>query len=490
MNRPGVGFTILNSTPNKSIPDDTGTGFFIGPCEKGPSTPQLITSLERFEAIFGGRLSDSSLYDSVEVFFREGASRCYVARVLGPNPSSSTAEIFDQSGSTSPGDVALVATAVNAGAWGEDLNVEIVAGSSGGLFVVVVSDDNLGELERSGDLADRAEAVTWSEGSDYIRLTLGGSSEDPRVQGPTSFSTGDDDRGNITDTELEAAADTFDIDLGPGQIAAPGFTATTAHVVLLAHAAERNRRAILDLPNTDDDSTLSDAVAAITENLRYGAAWGNWPIINGITASTTRTIPPSGVIMGLIARSDRLGTPNQPAAGSGRDGQSLLPRTVIDLAESFSTDIGEALNSVGVNLFRSISGVIQNYGYRSLSLQDADPGWWQFSNSRLIMAIVARGITISRDFVFAEIGADRRTLARYEGRVRGEALLPYYKAGSLYGNTADEAFSVDATSIAANPDSEIALGNIRCLVAVRPSAFAEAVSFVISNVPISQSLAA
>lgn len=486
MSRPGVVYSIIDTPVAKSAPTDTATGFMIGVCERGSTAAAVeLTSVDQFVTTFGDRLSYSSLYDAVESFFAEGGSTLHVARVVGPSPVYATENLFDMSGSTAPGDVALVATAKEYGTWGNGLTVEVEAGGGGGTFVLVVADAD-GELERSGDLADRAAAVTWSASSDYITITLGASAEDPRVQGPTSLASGTDDSSNVTATQAITALGLFDPDLGPGQVAAPGVTTSTIHEALLDHASTYNRRAIIDGEDTATYSDVVDAAEALSalDTARYGAMWGGaWPIINGLTASTTRTVPPSGVIMGMIARNDASNSPNQAVAGV-----HVLPRTVIDLSNTFSAAEHETLNDAEVNAFKSVYGQVQNYGFRSLALKDDYPSWYQFSASRLLMAITAKATATAQRFLFSEIDGQRTKLAELEGAVKTEALAPYYP-GSLYGNTSAEAYSVDATSVTANTDEDIANGDITVLVAVRVSPFAEYVQIVISNTPITGTIA-
>lgn len=477
MSRPGVDFSIVDTPVAKSTPTDTGTGFLVGVTERGSTEANLLLTFQQFVDTYGSRLSYSNVYDAAECFFQEGGSRLYIARVIGPDPVYSSANIWDASGSTAPGDVALVATAIEYGSWADDLSVEIEAGGGGGTFVVVVADSD-GELERSEDLADRAAAVTWAESSSYIRFTLGASAEDPRVQGPTNLSGGDDDYANITIDETTAALDAFDRDLGPGQVFAPGDTTSDTHEALLDHAASNNRRALLDATDTSNTTTLTSAATSLSglDNSRYGALWGNWPIINGLTSGTTRTVPPSGVIAGMIARSDVAGNPGQAVAGV-----HVLPKTVIDLSNSFTAEQGETLNDAAVNIFRSINDTIQNYGYRSLADKDALPSWWQFSASRVVMAVTAQTKAVLDRYVFSQIDGKRLKLAEIEGAVKTSAVDPYYSIGALYGETAADAYSVDATSVAANTDQDIANGEISVIIAIKASPFAEYITFTVNN---------
>lgn len=493
MSRPGVEVSIQDLPSPKAAPTDVSTLFAVGYTYTGlPATPTLVTSLKRFTDIFGKRLNNSSMYDALDAFFSQGGSRAYVSRVVGPTPVNASAHIFDQAGSNVPGDVALDATAVSPGAWGNALNVEVKDGANPATFYLIVSHDVDGVLETSPDFGTRADAVTWaSQKSKYIRLALGASNQIPRAQSPISFTGGNDDVGNATVTDVIVALTSLDQDLGPGQVIAPGFTNSDVHQALLNHCSSsriaNRRRAIIDLENTDVVADLVSAGEALQalSNSKLGAAWGGtWPVLQGLTPGTTRTAPPSGVIAGLIARSDRSNSPNVAAAGVN----GIPTSQVADLSNEFNEDDRETLANASVNTFARVDGQIQNYGFRSLASIDDTVSWWQFSASRLLMAIQAKATAVAKRFVFAQVDGKRHMLAKLEGDVEGEALKPYYLAGSLFGETESEAFQVDAKSQTANPNTQLAQGIVRVLIAVRVSEFAELIQLEISNVPITNPL--
>jgi phage tail sheath protein FI len=405
-----------------------------------------------------------------------------VSRVVGPASVNATANILDQSGSVVPGDVALVATAVNAGAWANSLNFEVTV--TGSDFEIIVSHDDDGELERSGLLADRAAAVAWSATSDYITLTLGASNEDPRAQGPTGLTTGTDDRASITDAQWLTALNVFSRDLGPGQVLAPGRTTTAGHGQLLDHAEANNRVALLDLANTAVVATLEAAIVAIQSraDARYGQVLAPWAVIPGIVPGTTRTVPYSAVQAGLYARSDRINSPNVPVAG--QNGQA---RFVIDLAQSWSDDDRETLNDAGIAIAKDVYGAIQTYGLRSAADPEDDPLWLQFPGARLLMAIRAECAVVAERKQFAQIDGKGLVFRDLQSDLEGEVLLPYFDQGSLYGETPEEAFRVD-TGAQVNTAETIAAGEIRAAVGVRTSPGAELVYIQIARQAITQPL--
>jgi hypothetical protein len=479
--RPGTEVALIESPPPRSIPTDTGVWFVTGVTEKGSADEAVaITSLGQFEDRFGSRLANSVLYDSLELYFAEGGSLAYIGRLVGDTPVKASANLSDGTGTT------LTIQAADYGSYGNDLNIEVVAGGAPGTFVLVVSSDADGELERSPDLADKQAAIEWASASDDIRAVAGAGTGDPVVAAPASLTGGTDDSGTIDDTNRATALGLFTRGLGPGQVSHPGVSTLTAHSQLLAHAQQNNRVAILDGP---DSSSVSAVRAAATdlaedENARYGGLWGNWLVIRGLVPHTTRTVPPSPEVAALMARSDRASSPNVPAAGA--NGQAA---TVIDLSVSFSDDDYESLSGDAVNLFRQVYGVFENRGYRTLAPKDTNPNWWQLSHVRLYMAVVAQGQAVAERYVFAEIDGQRRKLSQFEGDLVG-VVTPYYIAGSLYGETPGDAFRVDATSPSINPDDQLQDGVVRGVIYLRMSPFAELVRLEIVKLPITQPLPA
>lgn len=67
----------------------TSTAGFLGPTERGPERPTLITSFSGYKRQFGGILDDSYLANAVEGFFTNGGSRCYVGRVTDADDEAS-----------------------------------------------------------------------------------------------------------------------------------------------------------------------------------------------------------------------------------------------------------------------------------------------------------------------------------------------------------------------------------------------------------------
>lgn len=469
---PGVTLVERDSPVAGSLPLDTGTAYFAGLCERGAVDKVLgpFRNLAQVIAATGGRVAYGYLYDAADIFFKEGGSLLYLAREVGPAPKTSTLKLSDGDDDT------LEVSATSPGAWGDDIEVGVTV-PGGGTFTLPVSylDEVVEEL---GPYATNAEAVQGvEEESAYIRLKdLGGG--DPEAAEATALTGGDDDRANITDTQRKAALALFTADLGPGQVARPGATTTGVHAMLLEHAEANHRTALLDGADTATVGTLTAAAATsrALDAAGCGGLFAPWAIVAGVTAGTTRTVPYSVIQAGLIARLDSetynsthgVNNPNEPAAGVNG-----ISRTALGLSQEAWTDVERGtLNDAGVNVARVLFGQVRTYGYRTLANPLTKPLQALLNNRRIDMAILAKADVITERFNFGQVDGRGRKLANYAGVLRTDVLLPYYEVDALFGDTDEEAYTVD-TSDQVNPVEELAKGNVRALIEAARAPFAE-----------------
>lgn len=119
---PGVYVEEYDNSPRAIEGVGTSTAGFVGMAAKGPAegAPLLITSPADFTRKFGGYLTEFAygeyryLASSVEQFFLNGGTRCYVARVIAPDAVCA----FGKSG-------ILSVTAANEGEWGNRIQVTV-----------------------------------------------------------------------------------------------------------------------------------------------------------------------------------------------------------------------------------------------------------------------------------------------------------------------------------------------------------------------------
>jgi phage tail sheath protein FI len=119
---PGIYVEEYDSSPRSIEGVGTSTAGFVGIAEKGPTTgePQLITSFAEYLRQYGDYLSVHThgeyrfLPYSVEQFFTNGGTRCYVSRVIPQDAKPAKA---------SQGILSFVAA--NEGKWGNRISVSI-----------------------------------------------------------------------------------------------------------------------------------------------------------------------------------------------------------------------------------------------------------------------------------------------------------------------------------------------------------------------------
>lgn len=459
-----------------------------GITDRGPiDKAVLVTSMTEAKATYGDRQSYSVLMDTLETFFREGGSKAYIARVIGPANVTALRNLVDGAAA-----VSLIVKAKNPGAWGNNLTIQVLdntddATIQAGRYRLRVVESGVVK-ETSGDLQTQADAVAWAQNSVNVNVAIGASANPPVKAAAAALTTGADDRASIVDAHWLIAQNLFTKDLGPGQIAQPGRTTDNAHDQLLAHGVLNNRVPCLDLPDSGSAATLRTSALAqrnrADKGQRFGGAFAPWDVIPGLLPGTTRVVPPCGRQMGVIARNDAAGeSPNVPAAGEL--GQAEF---VIDLSQpKFSDADRESLNEAGVNVSIVKYGGVRTYGWRTLTDPLNDPNWITLSNSRLYMAIAAEADVISERHAFKMLDGKKVEMNRYGADLTG-MLLPFFNEGSLYGESPAEAFDVNVGA-QVNTPATIAARELHAVLELRMSPFGERVILEVVKVPSQEAIA-
>ena len=154
---PGVYVEEYDNTPRSIEGVGTSTAGFIGFAEKGATVgaTALVTNFKSFTKQFGGFLSEYThgeyrfLANSVEQFFANGGTRCYVSRVV---PSDATAA-KKKSG-------ILTVTAANEGKWGNRIQVSFAT----------VTKKKMQLIAKSGDTSFVAKSVDGFREGDVVTI--------------------------------------------------------------------------------------------------------------------------------------------------------------------------------------------------------------------------------------------------------------------------------------------------------------------------------
>lgn len=96
------------------------TGGFTGVTAKGPNDrADLCTSFTQYASKYGGDYSGSFMFPSVQAFFAQGGTRCFIARVVGQGAVAADTMLANHEGTPS-----IDVNAISPGAWGNDVSVQ------------------------------------------------------------------------------------------------------------------------------------------------------------------------------------------------------------------------------------------------------------------------------------------------------------------------------------------------------------------------------
>lgn len=472
---PGVAFKWQSYAPPRGIVVDGSTFFVVGTAQKGPITgPIMVESMNDFTRIFGSRVSNSILYDAMDAYFNEGGRRAYVSRAIGTSGASASVTLKDSSAAN-----AIVVTAKGPGIWGNNLKAAVIAGDTGGEFKLVISDGTT-VVETSTSCANQAAVIAWAANSSYVTVTSSTSTNNPNTVAATALTGGVDDY-SPNDTVLSAALDRFGYGLGPGVVAVPGAVSSTVRAALRTHAAANRREALLDATNGSSASALITEGKALQGD-EFGAMFGPWVSIPGVVANTTRTVPPSSIVAGLMCRHDGEVGPNEPAAGDNGRCRYATGLT----ASEFSVQDASDVYSAGINLLVMDRGAVTLNGYRTLAVKGSANQWFNLANQRFRLTLQAELEAAAQSYKFRMIDGKGVTLAAYQGALSG-VLLKHYNDGEIYGDTPEHAFYVnvgpDINTTATLEDLQL-----NAQVGVRMSQFAETLNIFAFKIPLSQTL--
>jgi hypothetical protein len=276
----------------------------------------------------------------------------------------------------------------------------------------------------------------------------------------------------------------FTEDLGGGQVVAWNAAPVVAdYTALLDHAKTNKRFALLDVALTDD--TVAKLVTAAgknpTPNADYGAMFGPWvntPPPNGVIGATTRTVPATAVVAGLIARADSLGNPNR--APAGRDfplqyATSLVGPTMTDLNTA-------TLRDAGLNPLRSKFGLMVLDGFQTKILSDPDDPFWQANVSRARMWLQWQSVNVGLNYEYKTIDGRGRLTAGLQGDL-SMVCRSLWEVNGLFGETSSDAYSVNV-GVSINTTQTVAYGELHAVVEARFSLHARLVVIELVAVPI------
>ena len=462
--------TAVRTGPSTPTAREASQAFFAGICPRGPvSGARLVTSLEEFSAIYGPYTSTSMMYPTVEAFFEEGGTQCYIARSAQSSAVSATITVLDATPSTPL--VAFTLTANGPGTWGNDLSCVIAAGTKTGSVTAKIY--YAGTLLFNTFNCDTNEQIVGKINSSlvaskYIIATIGVSAALIAASATRTLATGANGTAS-TQTQIATSLDLFNDSFGTGAVSCPDSTGTEVNTAIIAHANATNRIAILHGASDASISTIKTFARAITAdvaNSEHAALYYPWVYAPTSVAGVNRLIPPDGYACGKRSAAVNATGAHQPYAGL-----HSTARFITGVVTDIDKTAGDLLDDECVNAIRVISNSVRIYGARSLS---PDSSNFRYINAQdIVNGIVTDGYRALESVVFSTIDGRNNSFASVEAKLI--AVLEQARiAGALYeafdanGRRIDFGYTVKCDA-SLNPVSQLATGLVKARVGVRVS---------------------
>ncbi|MDP9793196.1 hypothetical protein J2S43_001708 [Catenuloplanes nepalensis] len=469
---PGVTLTI-ERPPAEPDPLRTDVAAFLGRTARGPAgVPVRVESPDEAALTFGPLGGDSHTPWALRGFFANGGRTAWVIRVGGGTAASAEWIVGPRAhdGGWGPGapvrggfrHAAYRVVATSPGAWAENTRVTIRfrASSLAGPPVVSVRVAAPGEPVETFPQLPPAGVVEALTASRLIRLEPAGDPVPvPGVpSGPLSMGWdlvlrgGADTPARVSDyaAAVQAQADLPE----PALVAlpdlddlAPGDREEIVRALLTTAGTPHDRLIVLDAPGplTAAEDVLNWAVPA------DAAAYHPWLLVPD-TATTLRAVPPSGHVLGLIARLDaERGAHHTPANAVLLDAVDL--RDHLPEAQQARLFAEASLNLLRCAPARGLTV----WGGRTLAGR-------YVAHRRLIHLLVRAMRRVADPLVFDANGPEVR-LALVRGLT--SVLLAAFRAGALAGTRAEAAFRVVCDE-SNNPEGQDP-GLVNCHVDVAPA---------------------
>lgn len=462
---PGVVIsTSVRTGPSTATVRESSQLFIVGLAERGPSDESvLIESLAEFEDVFGGYRSDSYLHPTVETFFEEGGTRCYVVRTVGA--SATVGELTLQNG----GDDVITLTANGAGDWSDDVSVQVV--NSGSSFKINLYYDN-DVVYTTGTVTSSSQAVgrinSSAVASRYVSATVDDEDLFPATLSETALSAGDSDDTSLDEGDFIAGLALFNDALGVGVVVCPEVSNDTMNAGLVSHANAFNRVAFLSGPETQ--TTTQAKTAALTvqtlDGAEHAAYFYPWVEIPTSISGITRMIPPAG-----YAAAKRALAHNQSGAHVPAAGLLSASRFVLGVKSDITKAIGDDLDEGFVNAIRIIQNTVRIYGARSCSVDTEN--FKYITQQDVVNTVVSEAYRSLEDLVFSPIDGRNTIFSNIQARLVA-ILASMRDTGALYpafdanGRLLDPGFTVKCDSTI-NPPAQLNDGLVKARVGLRVS---------------------
>jgi hypothetical protein len=451
----------------------------VAPLPKGPETTTLVTSWYQFVQNFGTYNSSYPATFQVASFFQNGGRELYVKRILGSGAVAASAVV-----QTSGAVTVFTATSKSKGTDGNNLRVQVTAGSAANTWKVVLTEEaGISGPSNYGDDIIRETydnvVFTPTTSSDYIATVINtvssrfsvtvGTNGTP-VSTVVPFTNGNDG-GSIAAADYNVFSSAFGSITRPLVIFLPGVNTTlstdsdarTAYSAAVTFAESNNGFVIVetDAGLTSTSTPTAQGWADSLGSSYFSAAYYPHIYISdpiGRGTSSTRLIGPSGAVAGTYLDTDaNAGVFKAPAGLKAKISGAIALETAVS-----SSDLDTfAAASKPLNALRSIPGAgLVIMGARTTK-QDGSAN--RYVNIRRSLNYLNNSLKDLTSFALFE-NNDSRLWAQIRTQV-AVFLTQYYNQGGLAGNTLGDAFyiKVDAEN---NTPTTIQNGEVHIEVGV------------------------
>ncbi len=325
--------------------------FAAGVCQKGPHDRAVeVTSLDQFETNFGPLQAFSAFHTQIQAYFEESkGGKAIIGRTLGATPVLATVNLDTGK---------FVVTAKEFGAFANAWKASYATASK------TLTIDYGAGVTKDYPGTSAAEILAAVAADTTARVTVTGSGTLPSGNvTATNLAGGTDDHANITTTQVGNALALFTSNLGRGAVIVPEWSAADIGEILIAHASQYGRVAIMSTDRADDlaaAGTIGDGLRADDTDGSGGLFWP-W-----VTTPLGSTIGPEGAIAGRRAKMIReKGAWFPPAGGNGKfEWVTGVDQTITPEALDTAHD-DHAVNAIKID-----DGKPVLYGWRTLSLEE------------------------------------------------------------------------------------------------------------------------
>ena len=317
------------------------------------------------------------------------------------------------------------------------------------------------EVAALNKVSNPVEAILGSDNTSGMFMLEGG--KDGSISKVTAGTFIGEDNGPGKRTGITAFEEINNVSM----IAVPGVTIPEVIVALVNQCElQKNRFAVLDMPK--DLYKVKDLLEYRQMiDSTYAAMYHPWVQVFDRVSNKPEFIPPSGVMMGVYARTDATrGVHKAPA-------NEVVFSTGLNV--NYTKAEQDILNPAGVNLIRTIPGQgIRVWGARTTSSNSN----FKYVNVRRLFIFVEESIKANTNWVVFEPN-DANLWTRVQMTI-SNFLETLWRNGMLAGASASEAFFVEIGPSTMSRD-DIMNGRLVCNIGIAPSRPAEFVVFRVTQ---------